>query len=165
MNSIEKLKTRIEAASPGTLCTMDAPPATASSRAQWFLDCRRGDQHVVVEWRPGQGFGLATTDDSGFNSVDEIFPEAQDRQALDRVLDLLQGPRPGTVRALRENRGVTQSELAMRLGISEPALSQLEERDDLELSTLRRLVAGLGGTLNVEVRFPDGAEARLDVGK
>ncbi len=161
MNSIEKLRNRVEAECPGATCTVDAPPPKASPGAPWFLDCRRGDHYVVVEWRRSQGFGLST----GLDGPDEGYPEEQRDTVLERLIDLLHGGQTGTVRALRENRGVTQSELASRLGISQPALSQLERREDLQLSTLRRVVEGLGGTLNVEARFPDGSEARIDLGK
>lgn len=159
MNAIEKLKLKIEADCPQAACTLDPGEQPG---AAWFLDCRRGDQQVTVEWRPRHGFGLSTHHDPGMDGPEEILPNID--AALGRTLALLHGGQTGTLRALRESRSMTQGELAARLGISQPALSKLERQGDLQLSTLRRLVERLGGTLTVQARFPDGAEARLDLG-
>jgi predicted nucleotidyltransferase len=58
----------------------------------------------------------------------------------------------GTLRALREAAGVTQEELAARLGRRQPALSRLERQMDVRMSTLREYVAGLGGELELIAR-------------
>jgi predicted transcriptional regulator len=55
---------------------------------------------------------------------------------------------------LREKLGVTQSDLADRLSVNQAAVSQIERRGDLRLSTLRRYVAALGGRLEVRVKIP-----------
>jgi hypothetical protein len=39
------------------------------------------------------------------------------------------------------------------MGVSQSALSQIESQDDLQLSTLRRLVHALGGELHITARF------------
>jgi plasmid maintenance system antidote protein VapI len=61
---------------------------------------------------------------------------------------------------LRKLEGVTQVELAERLGIKQPAISQLEQQDDMQISTLQRIVKALGGVLEITVRLP-GGEYRL----
>ena len=159
MNAIEKFKLKIEAECPGAVCALDPGERPG---AAWFLDCRNGVHHVTVEWRAKEGFGLSTHHEPAMDGPDEVITDAG--AALGRMLALLQGGSTGTLRALRESRSLTQSELAARLGISQPALSKLEHQEDLQLGTLRRLVEGLGGTLTVQARFPDGAEARLDLG-
>ncbi len=58
---------------------------------------------------------------------------------------------------LRKLHGVSQKELAKKLGIRQPSLSKLEAQDDMQVSTLKRLVEALGGKLIVKVEFPDGA--------
>lgn len=50
--------------------------------------------------------------------------------------------------------GKSQRELASALGIRQPSLSKLEHQSDMQLSTLRRIVAALGGELEVVARFP-----------
>jgi DNA-binding XRE family transcriptional regulator len=57
---------------------------------------------------------------------------------------------------LRKFVGLTQEELAASLGITQPSLSKLENQDDMQISTLRRLVEALGGQLEVVVHMPRG---------
>jgi DNA-binding XRE family transcriptional regulator len=60
-----------------------------------------------------------------------------------------------TLRHLREKLGLSQSELAERLDVQQPAISKLERRQNLELNTLRSVVNALGGTIEIIVRVPD----------
>lgn len=61
--------------------------------------------------------------------------------------------------AARQARGLTQVQLAERLGISQSNVSRLEQGEDPQLSTLHRYVAALGGRLEVRAIFDDGAVA------
>jgi len=61
---------------------------------------------------------------------------------------------------LRKFMGLTQEELAGRLGITQPSLSKLESQDDMYVSTLRRLVEALGGKLEIVAHLP-GGEVRI----
>jgi transcriptional regulator with XRE-family HTH domain len=61
---------------------------------------------------------------------------------------------------LRKLEGVTQVGLAEKLGIKQPAVSQLEQQDHMQVSTLQRIVKALGGVLEITVRLP-GGEYRL----
>lgn len=61
---------------------------------------------------------------------------------------------------LAELRGVldvTQGDLAERLAISQSSVSRLERRHDMHISTLRQVVAALGGELHLSAVFSDGA--------
>jgi DNA-binding XRE family transcriptional regulator len=60
-----------------------------------------------------------------------------------------------TLRHLREKLGLSQSELAQRMDVQQPAISKLERRQNLELNTLRSVVNALGGTIEIIVRIPD----------
>lgn len=53
------------------------------------------------------------------------------------------------LRELREAMGLTQGELAQRIEITQSQLSKLERRDDHRISTLRRYVQALGGSLEI----------------
>ena len=57
---------------------------------------------------------------------------------------------------LRKHVGMTQEELAAVLGIKQPSLSKLENQDDMQVSTLKRLVEALGGELEMIVHLPRG---------
>lgn len=56
---------------------------------------------------------------------------------------------------LRQARQLTQVQLAERLDVPQAAISRMERRTDLLLSTLRQYVEGLGGQLELRVVFPE----------
>ncbi len=60
-----------------------------------------------------------------------------------------------TLRELRKAQQLTQASVARELGISQDGVSRLEQRSDLLLSTLRRTVEAMGGSLALIARFPD----------
>ncbi len=57
---------------------------------------------------------------------------------------------------LRKLAGLTQEELAAAMGITQPSLSKLENQDDMQISTLRRLIEALGGQLEIIAHLPGG---------
>jgi plasmid maintenance system antidote protein VapI len=57
---------------------------------------------------------------------------------------------------LRRFAGKSQRELAEALGVKQPSISKLENQSDMQISTLRRIVHALGGTLEVTAKFPHG---------
>ncbi len=58
---------------------------------------------------------------------------------------------------IRKSVGLTQEELAAALGIKQPSLSKLENQDDMQISTLRKLIEALGGSLELVIHLPQGA--------
>lgn len=66
-----------------------------------------------------------------------------------------------TLRELREARRLTQARVAAELGISQDGVSRLERRSDVLLSTLRRTVEAMGGSLSLLARFPDRPPVEL----
>ncbi len=60
-----------------------------------------------------------------------------------------------TLRELRKARKLTQVSLARELGIGQEGISRMEQRSDLLLSTLRKTVEAMGGSLSLIARFPD----------
>lgn len=57
---------------------------------------------------------------------------------------------------LREARHLTQEQLAAQLKSGQAAVSKLERRTDMYVSTLRRFIEAMGGELVILARFPDG---------
>lgn len=57
---------------------------------------------------------------------------------------------------IRKLAGKSQREVADALGIKQPSLSKLESQSDMQISTLERIVAALGGELEVIAKFPKG---------
>ena len=66
-----------------------------------------------------------------------------------------------TLRELRKARQLTQVSVARELGVSQDAVSRLEQRSDLLLSTLRKTVEAMGGSLSLIARFPDRPPVEL----
>lgn len=58
---------------------------------------------------------------------------------------------------LRVARQMTQEHLARLLGTKQAAISKLERRTDMYLSTLQSIVKAMGGQLRIEAVFPEGA--------
>ena len=61
------------------------------------------------------------------------------------------------VGALRVARQQTQVAVAEQMQVPQSAVSRLENQSDCLLSTLRKYVGALGGTLEMRAVFPDGA--------
>lgn len=57
---------------------------------------------------------------------------------------------------LRQAQDLTQVELAKKLGIDQGAVSKIESRTDMYLSTLRNVIAAMGGKLELTAHFPSG---------
>jgi transcriptional regulator with XRE-family HTH domain len=57
---------------------------------------------------------------------------------------------------LRQARRLTQENIAEILGNRQAAVSKIERRTDMHVSTLRRYVEALGGELEIIAHFPEG---------
>jgi len=57
---------------------------------------------------------------------------------------------------LRRARALTQATLAETLNCGQDEVSKLERRADMLVSTLRRYVEAMGGSLEIVATFPDG---------
>jgi DNA-binding XRE family transcriptional regulator len=66
-----------------------------------------------------------------------------------------------TLRELRKARKITQTQMARKLGVKQEQISRIERRTDLHISTLRRSVEALGGSLSLVAEFPDVAPVKL----
>ena len=80
------------------------------------------------------------------------------RRAAIRTQELLQEL---LLSEIRELAGKSQKQIADAIGIKQPSLSKLEKQSDMQISTLRRIVAALGGKLEVVAKFPKGT-VKLD---
>src|ERR1700760_1095660 len=58
--------------------------------------------------------------------------------------------------ALRDARQLTQVQMAQLLKISQGAVSKVERRTDMFISTLRNYVRAIGGDLEIRAVFPEG---------
>ncbi len=84
---------------------------------------------------------------------------ARRRKIEDRAAELI--AEEMTLRELRKARKLTQVSVARELGIGQDGVSRLEQRSDILLSTLRRTVEAMGGSLSLIARFPDRPPVEL----
>lgn len=58
---------------------------------------------------------------------------------------------------IREELQLSQKHVAEMMGVSQPAITQLEQRgNDLKLATLKRYIEAMGGKLSLDVELPTG---------
>lgn len=57
---------------------------------------------------------------------------------------------------LREARELTQEQLARILRVKQSAISKMERRTDMYISTLQSVIKAMGGHLEIRAVFPDG---------
>ncbi|WP_455814197.1 helix-turn-helix domain-containing protein [Pseudomonas graminis] len=58
---------------------------------------------------------------------------------------------------LREELQFSQKSLADLMGVSQPAITQIEQRgNDIKLATLKRYIEAMGGKLSLTVELPGG---------
>ena len=95
------------------------------------------------------------------NVDDKIAGLDPDRRRIveDRAVELI--AEEMTLQELRKARQLTQVNVARKLGISQDGVSRLEQRSDLLLSTLRKAVEAMGGTLSLIAKFPDRPPVEL----
>ena len=62
---------------------------------------------------------------------------------------------------LRAARDLTQEHLAELLGVKQSAVSKMERRADMHISTLEKFVRAMGGRLEIRVVFQEGS-VRID---
>jgi hypothetical protein len=67
-----------------------------------------------------------------------------------------------SLRNLRKAIGKTQTAVAKRLKVGQDAVSKIETRSDMYVSTLRDFIKAMGGELELVAQFPDRPPVRLE---
>ena len=57
---------------------------------------------------------------------------------------------------LRQAKALSQATLAEMLHVNQAAISKMERRTDMYISTLRNYIRAMGGELEIIATFPDG---------
>ena len=63
---------------------------------------------------------------------------------------------------IRKAIGMTQADLAGKLGVAQGSVSKLEHAADMYLTTLRRYVEAMGGELHLTAKFDGGREVAIE---
>lgn len=61
------------------------------------------------------------------------------------------------IKEIREARKLSQEQIAEALNIKQAAVSKMERRTDMYLSTLKKVIQAMGGELELIAKFPEGA--------
>jgi DNA-binding transcriptional regulator YiaG len=88
--------------------------------------------------------------------LDKMTPESRARAEARAQAALKEMP----LDELRAARELTQEHLAEILNVGQAAISKMERRSDMHISTLRQFVKAMGGQLEIRAVFPDG-EVRI----
>ena len=88
-----------------------------------------------------------------FNELEEKMPPERLARAKVRAREAMAEM---LLTEIRKEVGLTQEDLAKAMGIKQPSLSKLESQGDMQISTLHRLVAALGGELELIAHLPGG---------
>jgi predicted transcriptional regulator len=100
---------------------------------------------------------------SGHHPISKLFDRftPKEKQEIRADMDVLREEM--TLQELREALHIQQGELGAMLGIKQAAVSRMERRNDILLSSLRKAVEAMGGELIITARFSN-AEVRLNKG-
>jgi len=92
-----------------------------------------------------------------FSALRAKMPPAAQVRAADRAQRMLTEM---PLQELRHAKELSQVKLAEALHVNQAAISKLERRTDMYISTLRSYIKAMGGDLEVIAKFPDG-EVRI----
>jgi hypothetical protein len=145
---------------PGASVEVDAP---RDPDGEWWLDVVSGHSRENVSWRPKVGFGFFTTDEKGLGDrPDEIYRKVDDACArLCHLIRQRRTPNPMGLKDVRHMIGTPQTQLAAVLKTNQAAVSRLENRTDMYLSSLGEYIRAMGGQLELRAKFKD-FEIRID---
>ena len=133
---------------------------------EWWLDIACNDFRCNVAWRVDHGFGVFTSKLGYNDQPDEVY------RSVDLVVTRLgqlighwqkwSRLPPLSLAEIRQLRETRQTTLAAALEIHQAAVSRLEHREDMKLSSLQAYVGAMGGRLEIRVHF-DAFDATLGV--
>jgi DNA-binding XRE family transcriptional regulator len=83
------------------------------------------------------------------NKMSPQAQEAVEKKAQQLLVDL-------PLQELRQARHLSQEQLASILHVKQAAISKMEHRTDMYISTLRGFIKAMGGDLKIIAQFPDG---------
>ncbi|NEP60253.1 MAG: XRE family transcriptional regulator [Symploca sp. SIO2G7] len=94
-----------------------------------------------------------------FSELTKDFSPQRQARIADKVENL---KKEMALNELRQALELSQEELAQRLNIKQPAVSRLENRDDMYVSHLREVIEAMGGKLDLTAHF-SGVEVKIEL--
>lgn len=162
---IETLELSLRKRFPDARISVDRP---RKSSGAWFLDISHANHPVFVQWQEGKGFGITSSFEHAYGErADEVYKDEE--AAYGRIVSLLlsrtfTSPPPAvSLRELRKESGLSQTELADVLDRQQGEISKIERRKDVLVSTLADYVRAIQGDLQIIVRLRDGRIRRVEL--
>ncbi len=93
-----------------------------------------------------------------FSELRKNMSPAAQKSAEQRKLELLEEV---PLQELRQALAFSQADIASILDINQSSVSKIERETDMYISTLRRFIQAMGGSLELVAKFPDG-EVRIN---
>jgi transcriptional regulator with XRE-family HTH domain len=138
----------------GVMVSIDPP---AQGAGEYYVDVAWPGGGATICWRLGHGFELSSVDPAATfgQGHDETYEDS--RTLLARIDRLVEGavtwPSIGPwLGELRRAAGLSQQELAERLGVSQSAVAQQEKRADVSVSVLVKTCAASNGRLSMSAQ-------------
>jgi hypothetical protein len=94
------------------------------------------------------------------NEVVAALPKGERARVEARARELI--AEEMSLQDLRKAIGKTQTAIAKRLKVGQDAVSKLETRSDMYISTLRGILKAMDGELELVARFPNRPPVRLE---
>jgi DNA-binding transcriptional regulator YiaG len=154
---------------PGSEYELIEPIDKVSGR--WILDFEIEGFVASLGYFSNRGYFLVVRgveDEVSYGmGFDEALPGKDQREIGRLVAERLKAgratlpPREVQLREIRQQLGLTQGEVAERLGVQQAAVSKLERRPDISVRSLEKLVEAMGGSLELWIRYPGDAPILL----
>ncbi|PSB02622.1 XRE family transcriptional regulator [Merismopedia glauca] len=93
---------------------------------------------------------------SGHHKFSQLIEQISEERQVEIAQKTAQLKAEMALSELRQALQLSQTELAAKLQIKQPAVSRLEKRTDMYVSHLRKVIEAMGGELDIIARFPDG---------
>jgi transcriptional regulator with XRE-family HTH domain len=102
--------------------------------------------------------GVIMSGHRNFNELrEEMSPDARVRAKTKAQRMIREMP----LNQLRVARNLTQEHLSKVLGVTQAAVSKMEHRADMYVSTLSDFIKAMGGRLEIRAHFPDIGDVRI----
>lgn len=89
----------------------------------------------------------------------QTLPTKQKREIEHRAQKLIAEEK--TLQELRKAVSCSQVQLAQALGVKQAAISKMERRTDLYVSSLRSFIEAMGGSLDIIANFPHKTPVKI----
>ena len=86
------------------------------------------------------------------NDIIKRLPKRRQDSIEKRAMELIAAE--STLQELRKALQRSQEKVAEKLGVNQAAVSKIERRTDMYVSTLRAYIEAMGGSLDIVARFP-----------